>query len=69
MSDDLRNIFAGLSAAALIIRGVPDDDVPQKAYDMADKLLEAKDQLPAGLPALKKKSINIRKRGNNEGAA
>lgn len=69
MSDELRNIFAGMSAMALMIRGVPDDDIPIQAYEMADKLIRAKDLPPVGLPALKKKSINIRKRGNNEGAA
>lgn len=66
MSDELRNIFAGISAIALMIRGVPDDDVPIKAYEMADKLIAAKDISPVGLPALKKKSMNIRKRANNE---
>lgn len=53
--EDLRNIFAGLSAMALIIRGVPDDDVPSKAYEMADKLIEAKDPVQIGLPALKRR--------------
>ena len=53
--EDLRNIFAGLSAMAFIMRGLPDDDVPVKAYEMADKLIEAKDPVQIGLPALKRR--------------
>jgi len=52
--ETLRDVFAGLCAMAFIMRGVPDDEVSDKSYDMADKLMEAR--MPkAGLQALKKR--------------
>ena len=53
--EDLRNIFAGLSAMAFIMRGMPDDDVPARSYEMADRLIEARNPDPIGLPAIKRK--------------
>lgn len=60
-NEDLRNVFAGLCAMALIMRGLPDDDVPSKAFEMADKLIKAKDIPQAGLATLKK-TISGKKR-------
>lgn len=53
--ETLRDVFAGMCAMALIMRGVPDDTVPSKSYEMADKLMEARDPNPVGLPAIKRR--------------
>ena len=53
--ETLRDVFAGLAAMALIMRGVPEENVPTMAYDMADRLMEARDPEPVGLPAIKRK--------------
>jgi len=53
--ETLRDVFAGLCAMALIMRGVPDEDVADSAYAMADRLMEARDPEPVGLPAIKKR--------------
>jgi hypothetical protein len=58
MSDNtetLRDVFAGMCALALIMRGIPDDAVPTKSYEMADRLMEARDPDPVGLPAIKRR--------------
>ncbi len=54
-NETLRDVFAGLCAMALIMRGVPDDDVADSAYAMADRLMDARDPEPVGLPAIKKR--------------
>lgn len=54
--DELRDVFAAISALGFIMRGVPNNDVPREAYAMADKLLEARDPvIPSGLPAIKRR--------------
>lgn len=53
--ETLRDVFAGLCAMAFIMRGVPDDTVADQAYDMADRLMEARDPEPIGLPAIKRR--------------
>lgn len=53
--ETLRDLFAGLCAMALIMRGVSDDSVPNQAYDMADRLMDARDPDVVGLPAIKRK--------------
>jgi len=53
--ETLRDVFAGMCAMALIMRGVPDDLVPAKSYEMADQLLDARDPEPVGLPAIKRR--------------
>lgn len=58
MSDNtetLRDVFAGMCALALIMRGVPDETVPAKAYEMADQLMEAREPETAGLTAIKRR--------------
>ena len=54
--ETLRSVFAGLSALAYIMRGVPDSEVPKMAYEMADRLLEASEpKVEIGIPAIRKR--------------
>lgn len=55
--ETLRDMFAGMCAMAFIMRGVPDDAVPEQAYEMADRLMDTRDPDVAGLPAIKKRKI------------
>lgn len=54
-TETLRDVFAGMCAMALIMRGMPDDTVPAKAYEMADRLMEAREPETVGLPAIKRR--------------
>ena len=54
-TDTLRDVFAGMCAMALIMRGVPDEIVPAKSYEMADRLMDARDPDPVGLRAIKRR--------------
>lgn len=54
-TETLRDVFAGMCAMALIMRGVPDETVPAKSYEMADKLMEAREPQTVGLPAIKRR--------------
>jgi len=53
--ETLRDVFAGLCAMGLIIRGVPNESVATKAYDFADRLMEERSADRVGLPAIKKR--------------
>jgi len=55
-TETLRDVFAGMCAMALIMRGVPDETVPTKAYEMADRLMETREPETAGLPAIKRRT-------------
>lgn len=52
--DTLRDIFAGLAMCALIIRG--DEDISKEAYKFADEMMDARDPMTLGLPAIKRKT-------------
>lgn len=55
-SEELRDVFAAISALGFIMRGVPSDDVPKEAYAMADRMLEAREpEIPVGLPPIKRR--------------
>ena len=53
--ETLRDVFAGLCAMGLIIRGIPDGSIASKAYDLADQLMEERNADRVGLPAIKKR--------------
>jgi hypothetical protein len=53
--ETLRDVFAGLCAMGLIIRGIPNESVASKAYDFADRLMEERSADRVGLPAIKKR--------------
>jgi hypothetical protein len=52
--DTLRDIFAGLAMCALIIRD--EEDIAKEAYRFADEMMEARDPMTLGLPAIKKRT-------------
>jgi len=52
--DTLRDIFAGLAMCALIIRD--EEDISKEAYRFADEMMEARDPMTLGLPAIKKRT-------------
>jgi hypothetical protein len=52
--DTLRDIFAGLAMCALIIRD--EQDIAKEAYRFADEMMEARDPMTLGLPAIKKRT-------------
>jgi hypothetical protein len=52
--DTLRDIFAGLAMCALIIRD--EEDIAKEAYRFADEMMEAREPMTLGLPAIKKRT-------------
>jgi hypothetical protein len=52
--DTLRDIFASLAMCALIIRD--EQDIAKEAYRFADEMMEARDPMTLGLPAIKKRT-------------
>jgi hypothetical protein len=54
--ETLRDVFAGMCALGLIMRGVPNESVASEAYEMADRLMEERIPDRVGLPAIKKRT-------------
>lgn len=55
-NEDLRDIFAVISALGFIMRGVPNEDVPKEAYAMADLLIKERNvEVAVGLPVIRKR--------------
>ncbi len=52
--DTLRDVFAALAMCALIIKD--EDGVAEEAYRFADDMMEARNSIPVGLPAIKKRT-------------
>jgi len=52
--DTLRDIFAGLAMCALIIRD--EEGVAEEAYRFADDMMDARNSMSIGLPAIKKRT-------------
>lgn len=44
MSDELRDIFAGLALHALLLEDGNKEEITKKAYEIADKMLEERDK-------------------------
>ena len=52
--DTLRDIFAGLAMCALIIKD--EEVVAEEAYRFADEMMDARNSMRVGLPAIKKRT-------------
>lgn len=51
---DLRDCFAMFASVGLLMRGDNGTAVPQRAYEMADRMLEARQPKDVGIKAVKK---------------
>jgi len=66
---NLRDLYAGFAMLAMIMRGAPsaDEDVPSRAWDMADHMIHSRHgYLEEGLAAIKKEKRHAKRKAADQ---
>jgi hypothetical protein len=63
---NLRDLYAGFAMLGLIMRGASEEDIPPRAWEMAERMIEIRGGEQEGIAAIKKEKRSVRRKATDE---
>jgi len=63
---NLRDLYAGFAMLGLIMRGASEEDIPPRAWEMAERMIDVRGGAQQGIAAIKKEKRIVRRKATDE---